>query len=109
MVVLHTLLYDFNRTSQHLSYVVGLKKRCKVNKMELKLESLDYTPLFELMREKKITAYQMQHKWGIPNKTLYNIKKGKVITIETLVKLAYILDTDIAHLVNYKLTEIDSE
>lgn len=76
--------------------------------MDLKIESIDYTPLLNMLEEKKLTSYQLEHQWGIPNKTIYNIRQGKIITIETLAKLAYILNTDIGQLVNFQISVIDN-
>lgn len=76
--------------------------------MDLKIESIDYTPLLNKLEEKRLTSYQLEHQWGIPNKTIYNIRQGKIVTIETLAKLAYILDTDIGQLVNFQISVIDN-
>ena len=52
---------------------------------------IDYSPLWETMREKEITQYALL-KQGIDNKTLDSLKKGKNITMLTLEKLCRILD-----------------
>ena len=52
---------------------------------------LDYTPLWETMRRKKISQYSLL-KAGIDNKTLDSIKKGNNITLLTLEKICTILD-----------------
>lgn len=67
---------------------------------------LDYTPLLEKLKEKNLTGYQLTS-YGIPHKTLYNIKNGKIITLETLAKLAYILDCEINELVKFEYKIID--
>ena len=51
---------------------------------------IDYTPLWETMREKDITQYALL-KQGIDNKTLDSLKKGRNITLLTLEKLCRIL------------------
>lgn len=51
---------------------------------------IDYSPLWETMREKGITQYQLL-KGGIDNKTLDSLKKGKNITLITLEKLCLII------------------
>lgn len=66
----------------------------------------DYTPLLERLQEKGITGYQLTN-YGIPHKTLYNIKNNKIITVETLAKLAYILDCEINELVKFEYTIMD--
>lgn len=52
---------------------------------------LDYSPLWQTMKEKKISQYQLL-KSGIDNKTLDSIKKGNNITLLTLEKICAILD-----------------
>ena len=52
---------------------------------------LDYSPLWETMRRKKISQYALL-KSGIDNKTLDSLKKGKNITLLTLEKICMILD-----------------
>lgn len=50
----------------------------------------DYGPMWETMKEKRVTQYQLL-KGGIDNKTLDSLKKGKNITMVTLEKLCRIL------------------
>ena len=52
---------------------------------------LDYSPMWETMRRKKISQYSLL-KAGIDNKTLDTLKKGKNITLFTLEKICTILD-----------------
>ena len=52
---------------------------------------IDYTPLFNTMKEKNISQYQLLKK-GIDNKTLDKIKKGGNITVLTLEKFCDILE-----------------
>lgn len=52
---------------------------------------LDYSPLWETMRQKGISQYQLI-KSGIDNKTLDTLKKGNNITLLTLEKICMILD-----------------
>ena len=52
---------------------------------------LDYSPMWETMREKGITQYRLL-KSGIDNKTLDAIKKGNNITMLTLEKICNILE-----------------
>ena len=51
---------------------------------------IDYSPLWETMRERNVTQYQLLQS-GIDNKTLDSIKKGKNITLLTLEKLCSII------------------
>jgi len=52
---------------------------------------LDYSPMWETMRQKGITQYKLL-KSGIDNKTLDAIKKGNNITMLTLEKICNVLD-----------------
>ena len=52
---------------------------------------LDYSPLWETMRQKGISQYSLL-KSGIDNKTLDSLKKGKNITLLTLEKICAALD-----------------
>lgn len=52
---------------------------------------LDYSPMWETMRQKGITQYRLL-KSGIDNKTLDAIKKGNNITMLTLEKICNILE-----------------
>lgn len=52
---------------------------------------LDYSPMWETMKQKGITQYRLL-KSGIDNKTLDAIKKGNNITMLTLEKLCSILE-----------------
>lgn len=44
---------------------------------------IDYSPLWELMKEKGITQYYLLKKCGIDNKTLDNIKNSKIFLSRT--------------------------
>ena len=52
---------------------------------------IDYSPLWETMRRRGVTQYQLL-KGGIDNKTLDSLKKGRNITLLTLEKLCSIID-----------------
>ncbi len=47
---------------------------------------IDYSPLWETLRERRITQYQLL-KAGIDNKTLDSLKKNKNVTLLTVEKL----------------------
>lgn len=51
---------------------------------------IDYSPLWQTMREKNVTQYQLL-KSGIDNKTLDSLKKNKNITLLTLEKLCAVI------------------
>ena len=50
----------------------------------------DYSPLWETMKQKGVTQYQLL-KGGVDNKTLDSLKKNKNITMVTLEKLCRIV------------------
>lgn len=52
---------------------------------------ISYRPLWETMKEKKISQYQLL-KLGIDNKTLDGLKHNRNITLLTLEKLCIILE-----------------
>lgn len=53
---------------------------------------VDYSPLWETMKKKDVSQYYLMKKGGIDNKTIYNIKRNKNITLLTLEKLCIALD-----------------
>ena len=52
---------------------------------------IDYSPLWETMRERGVTQYRLLQQ-GIDNRTLDALKKNKNITLLTLEKLCAILE-----------------
>ena len=62
---------------------------------------IDFTPLWETMKRKKFTQYQLL-KSGIDHKTLDALKKNKNITLLTLAKLCRILDCTPNDIVRFK-------
>lgn len=52
---------------------------------------IDYTPLWDTMREKGVSQYKLLQS-GIDNKTLDALKKGNNITLRTVEKLCRILE-----------------
>lgn len=62
---------------------------------------LDYSPMWETMKQKGITQYRLL-KSGIDNKTLDAIKKGNNITMLTLEKICAILDCTPNDVIQFK-------
>lgn len=62
---------------------------------------IDYSPLWETMKQKSISQYMLL-KRGIDNKTLDSIKKGKNITLLTLEKICCILDCTPNDVITFK-------
>ena len=61
---------------------------------------IDYSPLWETMKEKNVSQYQLLHS-GIDNRTLNNLKHNKNITLLTLEKLCRILECTPNEIVNF--------
>lgn len=54
---------------------------------------VDYSPLWQTMKEKEISQYFLiQH--GIAGKTIYNMKRNSHISTSTLEKLCNLLDCE---------------
>ena len=53
---------------------------------------ISYEPLWETMRQAKITTYTLINKHGIPSSTIHSLKHNKNITMYTLEKLCGILN-----------------
>lgn len=58
--------------------------------LEAVIPIISYAPLWNTMKERSITQYQLL-KSGIDNKTLDSLKKNKNITLLTLEKLCRII------------------
>ncbi len=52
---------------------------------------ISYRPLFETMKNKRISTYQLITHYDINARTVHNLKHNKSITINTLEKLCNIL------------------
>lgn len=62
---------------------------------------IDFSPLWETMRERNITQYYLLQN-GIDNKTLDSLKKNKNITLLTLEKLCDIIGCTPNDVVRFK-------
>ena len=62
---------------------------------------IDYSPLWETMKQRNITQYRLIQS-GIDNKTLDSIKKSKNITLLTLEKICAIIDCTPNDVVRFK-------
>ena len=67
---------------------------------------IDYAPLWNTMKEKGITQYQLLRA-GIDNKTLDGLKKNKNITLLTLEKLCGILQCEPKDIFIFKDDEVN--
>ncbi len=62
---------------------------------------IDFSPLWETMKERNITQYHLLQN-GIDNKTLDSLKKNKNITLITLEKLCNIIGCTPNDIVRFK-------
>ena len=62
---------------------------------------IDYGPLWETMKRRHVTQYQLLQK-GIDNKTLDSLKKNKNITVLTLEKLCRIIGCTPNDIITFK-------
>ena len=62
---------------------------------------IDYSPLWETMKERKVTQYQLLQN-GIDNKTLDSLKKNKNVTVLTIEKLCEIIGCTPNDIVRFK-------
>ncbi len=62
---------------------------------------IDYGPLWETMKRRQVTQYQLLQK-GIDNKTLDSLKKNKNITVLTLEKLCRIIGCTPNDIITFK-------
>ncbi|MBQ9984121.1 MAG: helix-turn-helix domain-containing protein [Lachnospiraceae bacterium] len=62
---------------------------------------ISYEPLFETMRKKKITSYQLA-KMGFARSTYYSIQQGNSISTNTLNQLCKLLQCTVSDILEYK-------
>lgn len=74
--------------------VICLKKYWEIN-------MISYEPLFETMKKRGITEYNLIYKQGLSANTIHRIKKGLPCTTETLDTLCFILDCNIENIIRY--------
>lgn len=65
---------------------------------------ISYEPLFETMRKKGITEYNLIYKQGLSANTIHRIKKGLPFTTETLDTLCDILDCEVSDILRHDKT-----
>lgn len=68
---------------------------------------ISYRPLFQTMKDKKITSYRLQ-KEGFSRATYYSIKQGNSISTNTINQLCRLLHCGVSDIIEY-IDEEDSE
>ena len=66
---------------------------------------ISYSPLWQTMKDKKITTYALIHKHNISNGTLYRIRKGRPITTTTMNDLCNVLDCRVEEIIVHEPDE----
>lgn len=61
---------------------------------------ISYAPLFQTMKEKKITSYRLE-KMGFSRATYYSIQKGNSISTNTINQLCKLLNCTIPDIVEF--------
>jgi len=61
---------------------------------------LDFSPLWELMKEKNISANAL-FRLGFPQTTYYRLKAGRDVRISTLVQLCDLLECNLSDIAKY--------
>ena len=64
-------------------------------------EMISYAPFFRTLNAKNITEYQLIFKHGFSANILHRMKHGENITMKTLDTLCFILDCDVADIIQY--------
>ena len=66
------------------------------------IKMISYQPFYRTLLKKNITEYHLIYKEGISANILHRMKHGKNITLKTLDTLCFILDCDIADIIEYR-------
>lgn len=62
---------------------------------------ITFNPLWETLKAKNISTYQLIHTYNISRGMLDNLKHNRSITMTTLNQLCNILDCDITDIIKY--------
>ena len=68
-----------------------------------KKSKISYEPLWETMRNRGISTYELTIKQEFNKGTLHHLKKGDNVTLETIAQLCEILDCRIEDVVKIEL------
>ena len=70
------------------------------------MSMISYTPFYKTLLRKNITEYHLTYKEGISANIIHRMKHGKNITLKTLDTLCFILDCDLADIIEYRKDDI---
>ena len=69
---------------------------------------ISYAPLFEAMKEKKITSYRLE-KLGFSRATYYSIQKGNSVSTNTINQLCKILKCNVTDVIEFINEDEDNQ
>lgn len=61
---------------------------------------ISYAPLFQTMKEKKITSYRLE-KLGFSRATYYSIQKGNSVSTNTINQLCKLLQCNVSEVIEF--------
>jgi len=70
---------------------------------------LDYSPLFETLKERGETGYSLVNKRGFSQGTYHRIRRGLVVHSTALAQLCYLLDCELNEVAKLKQPNNKSE
>lgn len=62
---------------------------------------ITYEPLWNTMKEKKVTTYQLIYKHNFSSNTIRRIKKGENITLKTMNDLCMVLNCNVEDIIHF--------
>jgi len=68
---------------------------------------LSYAPLWETLRNRNISKYELTILRGFNKGTLYRIEKNNNVNISTIIELCGILDCNIEDIVKAEIDEVE--
>ena len=66
---------------------------------------INYSPLWQTMRQRDVSTYTLIHKYGINPRTINNLKHNKSITMFTLERLCEILNCEPNDIIRFEKEE----
>lgn len=64
---------------------------------------IDYSSLWETLKQKNITTYTLRYKFYMSSATIQRLKKNQSVSINTINDLCIILNCDITDIMEFKL------
>jgi len=70
---------------------------------------IDYSPLFETMKKKDISSYNLTQKLGFSQTKYYRLKKNLPVTTDTLKELCILLECELHEVVRFVPSKEDGQ